>query len=77
MIRHSRSMRAPWALTCAALTLLALVRPGGAVAQGFESEVAFLTAPMGARMVGIGRAAVSITGELQGIRWNPATLGSI
>ncbi len=63
--------------TCATLTLLALVGPDSASAQDFESEAAFLTVPMGARVVGMGRAAVSIRGELQGMRWNPGTLGSV
>ena len=38
---------------CALLALAALCRPDSVVAQGFEDEVAFLTAPMGARMVGV------------------------
>ena len=62
---------------CALLALATLCRPDSVVAQGFEDEVAFLTAPMGARMVGIGRAATSIRGEFQGVPWNPATLGSL
>jgi hypothetical protein len=62
---------------CAALLLAGLGLPDAVGAQGFEDEVAFLTAPMGARMVGIGRAAASIRGELQGVPWNPATLGTI
>ncbi|NIR44731.1 MAG: PorV/PorQ family protein [Gemmatimonadetes bacterium] len=61
----------------AGLALTLLVCPPGATGQGFEDEAAFLTAPMGARIVGIGRAAVSIRGEVQGTPWNPATLAGI
>ena len=76
-LRPARAAAVLRTATYAALTLLALVRPDAARAQGFESEVAFLTVPMGARIVGMGRAAVSIRGELQGVRWNPGTLGSV
>jgi hypothetical protein len=59
------------------LAVLALLCPHPVQAQGFENEAAFLTAPVGARVVGIGRAAVSIRGELQATPWNPAVLAGI
>ncbi len=77
---RSRLVRATWVLkttACAALAPLALGGADLARAQDFENEAAFLTVPMGARIVGLGRAAVSIRGELQGVRWNPGTLGSV
>lgn len=45
--------------------------------QGLEAEVAFLTLPVGARMVGIGRAAGALAGDPQEIRWNPGVLAWI
>jgi hypothetical protein len=77
MVRSFPAMRARIAAASTVLALLALAHPGRASGQGFEREAAFLTVPMGARVVGIGRAAVSLNGELQGIRWNPAALASI
>ena len=46
-------------------------------AQDFDREVAFLTIPTGARLVGMGRAASALPGEFQSVRWNPATLAGV
>lgn len=62
-------------LAAAALMLVAATEP--AAAQGFDREVSFLTIPTGARVVGIGRASTALPDEIQGVRWNPAILGSI
>jgi hypothetical protein len=59
----------------AALMLTAAAR--FAAAQGFDREVSFLTIPTGARVVGLGRAASALPGEIQSVRWNPATLGYV
>ncbi len=59
-----------------ALALLAL-SAGGLSAQDFDREVAFLTIPIGARLVGMGRAGTAIAGEFQAMRWNPAVIGAI
>jgi hypothetical protein len=48
-----------------------------ACAQDFDREVAFLLVPTGARSVGMGRASVALTGDLQGVKWNPAAIASV
>ncbi len=57
--------------------LLAIGGADGASAQDFDREVAFLTIPTGARLVGMGRAATAIAGEFQSVRWNPAVLSTV
>lgn len=73
LVRAGKALRR----TAIGLVLATLAGPGALPAQGFEDEVAFLTAPMGARIVGIGRAATSIRGEFQSVRWNPGVLASV
>jgi hypothetical protein len=51
--------------------------PSPAEAQDFDREVAFLLIPVGARVVGMGRAATALGGEFQSAQWNPAVVGSI
>ena len=57
--------------------LLAIGGADAASAQDFDREVAFLTIPTGARLVGMGRAATAIAGEFQSVRWNPAVLSTV
>lgn len=76
MVRHGRVVRAVARAFVLAL-LSAVLGPVAARAQDFDREAAFLTIPTGARPVGMGRAAASLAGDLQGIKWNPATVASI
>jgi hypothetical protein len=45
--------------------------------QDFDREVAFLLVPTGARAVGMGRAGATLSGDLQGARWNPAVIAKV
>lgn len=58
-------------LTCALVPLTATY------GQDFDREVAFLVVPTGARAVGMGRAGVTLSGDLQGARWNPAAIAPV
>ena len=60
-----------------ALALYLTAGTGTAGAQDFDRGVAFLTIPTGARLVGMGRAGTAVSGEFQGLRWNPAILSSV
>jgi hypothetical protein len=60
-----------------ALAALAMSGSNVAEAQDFDRESAFLLIPTGARPVGMGRAATAIAGDLQNVRWNPASLGAL
>ncbi len=66
----------PGSLTAVTIWLLAMTA-GSVAAQDFDREVAFLTIPTGARLVGMGRAGAAMAGEFQAVRWNPAALGSL
>ncbi len=66
-----------WQLGVLAAAAIAIVDVGPANGQGFDREVAFLSIPSGARVVGMGRAATALAGEPQSLRWNPAVLASI
>lgn len=75
-------MRAPGSIrSLRALTLVGLagaLLPLRAVCgQGFDREVAFLLVPTGARVVGMGRAGATLSGDLQGARWNPAAIAAV
>lgn len=74
-----RTSRSDLLLRAAALiALVATLVPNRALlGQGFDREVAFLLVPTGARAVGMGRAGVTLSGDLQGARWNPATLARV
>jgi hypothetical protein len=76
IIRRSLSLRA---VALAALAALAATSvPLDALrGQGFDREVAFLLVPTGARAVGMGRAGGTLSGDLQGARWNPAVIASV
>ena len=52
-------------LSVALAVALSMSSPRAAEAQDFDREVAFLTIPMGARVVGLGRAATALEGEFQ------------
>ncbi|MHC4093430.1 MAG: hypothetical protein ACYSVY_24690, partial [Planctomycetota bacterium] len=56
---------------------LVALHPGSAGGQDFDREVAFLTIPTGARVVGLGRAGSSLAGEFQSVNWNPAVLAGV
>lgn len=66
-------------LRAIALSVLAsaLVPARAAHGQDFDREVAFLLVPGGARVVGMGRAGVTLSGDLQGARWNPAAVAFV
>lgn len=70
-----------WAPSMRAVTLVALacalVPLSASNGQDFDREVAFLLVPTGARAVGIGRAGVTLSGDLQGARWNPAAIAVV
>lgn len=70
-------MRAASARIAALTAVLALAATRPAAGQGFDREVAFLTIPTGARVVGMGRAASALAGEFQSARWNPAVVSAI
>jgi hypothetical protein len=73
-----RAPTARWRrLAVASAVLLAVSGPRAAGGQDFDREVAFLTIPIGARVVAMGRAATALSGELQSVRWNPAVLGTV
>lgn len=65
-----------WQLKIVAPLVLSLC-PAMVSGQDFDREVAFLTIPTGARIVGLGRAAVSLGADPQSVRWNPAALASL
>ncbi len=48
------------------------IAPSDLVAQG--GEVEFLTFPMGARSIGMGRAFTGVSDDIQSVVWNPAGL---
>ncbi len=66
-----------WHGLALSVALVAFVDARAGVAQDFDREVAFLTIPSGARVVGMGRAGASLAGELQSMNWNPAVLASV
>ncbi len=72
-LRRARLLR-----LLALIALSAALAPGDALlGQGVDREVAFLMVPTGARAVGMGRAGVTLSGDLQGARWNPAVTARI
>ncbi|MDX1623163.1 MAG: PorV/PorQ family protein [Gemmatimonadota bacterium] len=67
-------------LACALLALAPLYLPNSvAVGQQAEAEVGLpgLVIPLGARNVGQGRASAALTGDVQGLPYNPAAIASI
>lgn len=58
-------------MRAAALALCLVLLPSAGAPQGIESEAAFLTIPIGARLVGMGRAGVALE-DAQAAFYNPA-----
>lgn len=73
--------RSGWAPSWRVITLVVLtcapVPLAASYGQDFDREVAFLLVPTGARAVGMGRAGVTLSGDLQGARWNPAAIAPV
>lgn len=77
MTRGREAASLPIRLLSTLALLLAVCGADAARAQDFDREVAFLTIPTGARLVGMGRAGTAVAGEFQSVRWNPAVLSTV
>jgi len=77
MRQRRGTARDRWRRALPVALAVALLAAAPAAGQDFDREVAFLTIPTGARVVGMGRAATALPGEPQGARWNPAILATV